>query len=95
MTILRERKRTRRDHLLSHLQAALDQVEQNRANLLLGEAMRGGRYRPSPVESELRRLEGLEPGITNVGRNPLGEVLMPQSLQTLPGDLWVAPAVVG
>ena len=79
------------DHLLTHLQAALDHVEQARANLVLGDAMRGARYQPSPVETELRRLEDLEPGITDVGRSPLGEVLMPQSMLTLPGDLWVAP----
>jgi diguanylate cyclase (GGDEF)-like protein/PAS domain S-box-containing protein len=80
-----------RDHFLAHLQAALDRVEQNRANLVLGDAIRGAPYRPSAVEIELRRLEDLEPGITDVGRSPLGEVLMPQSLLTLPGDLWVAP----
>jgi diguanylate cyclase (GGDEF)-like protein/PAS domain S-box-containing protein len=79
------------DRFLNHLQAALDHVEQGRANLVLGDAMRGARYQPSPVEIELRRLEDLEPGITDVGRSPLGEVLMPQSLLTLPGDLWVAP----
>jgi len=79
------------DHFLNHLQAALDHVEQDRANLVLGDAMRGARYQPSSIEIELRRLEDLEPGITDVGRSPLGEVLMPQSLLTLPGDLWVAP----
>ena len=79
------------DHFLNHLQAALDHVEQHRANLVLGDAMRGARYQPSSIEIELRRLEDLEPGITDVGRSPLGEVLMPQSLLTLPGDLWVAP----
>ena len=41
--------------------------------------MRGARYQPSPVETELRRLEDLEPGITDVGRSPLGEVLMPRA----------------
>jgi CheY-like chemotaxis protein len=79
------------DHFLAHLRAALDHVEQARANLVLGDAVRGACYQPSAVEIELRRLEDLEPGITNVGRSPLGEVLMPQSLLTLPGDLWVAP----
>jgi hypothetical protein len=79
------------DHFLAHLQAALHHVEQARANLVLGDAVRGARYQPNPVEAELRRLENLEPGITDVGRSPLGEVLMPQSLLTLPGDLWVSP----
>jgi len=84
-------KAAAQDHFLTHLQAALDHVEQARANLVLGDAVRGARYQPSLVEIELRRLEDLEPGITDVGRSPLGEVLMPQSLLTLPGDLWVAP----
>jgi diguanylate cyclase (GGDEF)-like protein/PAS domain S-box-containing protein len=80
------------DHLLMHLQAALDYVEQGRASRALGDAIRVARYQPSPMEIELRRLEDLEPGITEVARSPRGEVLMPQSLLTLPGDLWVASA---
>jgi CheY-like chemotaxis protein len=80
------------DHLLMHLQAALDHVEQARASRVLGDAICVARYQPSPMEIELRRLEDLEPGITEVARSPQGEILMPKSLLTLPGDLWVAPA---
>lgn len=80
------------DHLLMHLKAALDHVEHGRASRVLGDAIRVARYQPNPMEIELRRLEDLEPGITDVARSPRGEVLMPQSLLTLPGDLWVAPA---
>lgn len=42
---------------------------------------------PSAVELERRRLEALEPGITQVEWGPNGEVLMPGHLATRPGEL--------
>lgn len=42
---------------------------------------------PSAVELEQRRLEALEPGITQVDWGPNGEVLMPGYLPTQPGKL--------
>jgi DNA-binding NtrC family response regulator len=42
---------------------------------------------PSASELERRRLEALEPGITQVEWGPNGEVLMPGCLPTLPGKL--------
>lgn len=42
---------------------------------------------PSDYELERRRLEALEPGITQVEWGPNGEVLMPESLSTQPGGL--------
>ncbi len=42
---------------------------------------------PSAVELERRRLEALEPGITQVDWGPNGEVLMPGHLPTRPGKL--------
>jgi DNA-binding NtrC family response regulator len=42
---------------------------------------------PSAVELERRRLEALEPGITQVEWGPNGEVLMPDHLPTRPGEL--------
>ncbi len=42
---------------------------------------------PSAYELERRRLEALEPGITQVTWGPNGEVLMPDSLPTGPGGL--------
>jgi two-component system probable response regulator PhcQ len=42
---------------------------------------------PSADELERRRLEALEPGITQVEWGPNGEVLMPGHLPTRPGDL--------
>jgi len=42
---------------------------------------------PNSAELELRRLEALEPGITQVEWGPNGEVLMPGDLQTRPSDL--------
>jgi two-component system probable response regulator PhcQ len=41
---------------------------------------------PSAVELERRRLEALEPGITQVEWGPNGEVLMPDHLPTQPGE---------
>lgn len=41
---------------------------------------------PSAVELERRRLEALEPGITQVEWGPNGEVLMPGHLPTRPGE---------
>ena len=42
---------------------------------------------PSPDELERRRLEALEPGITQVEWGPNGEVLMPDYLPTRPSEL--------
>jgi len=42
---------------------------------------------PSAYELERRRLEALEPGITQVDWGPNGEVLMPGDLLTRPGEL--------
>lgn len=42
---------------------------------------------PSADELERRRLEALEPGITQVAWGPNGEVLMPSHLPTRPGRL--------
>lgn len=42
---------------------------------------------PSASELERRRLEALEPGITQVDWGPNGEVLMPGCLPTRPGKL--------
>lgn len=42
---------------------------------------------PSAIELERRRLEALEPGITEVEWGPNGEVLMPGFLPTQPGTL--------
>lgn len=42
---------------------------------------------PSADELERRRLEALEPGITQVDWGPNGEVLMPGHLPTRPSDL--------
>ena len=42
---------------------------------------------PSAYELERRRLETLEPGITQVAWGPNGEVLMPDPLPTEPGGL--------
>lgn len=42
---------------------------------------------PSPDELERRRLETLEPGITEVDWGPNGEVLMPDYLPTRPSEL--------
>lgn len=42
---------------------------------------------PSPDELERRRLEALEPGITQVEWGPNGEVLMPGYLSTRPSEL--------
>jgi CheY-like chemotaxis protein len=42
---------------------------------------------PSAYELERRRVEALEPGITQVEWGPLGEVLMPGRLPTRPGKL--------
>ena len=42
---------------------------------------------PSADELERRRLEALEPGITQVEWGPNGEVLMPGHLPTRPGEL--------
>ena len=42
---------------------------------------------PSADELERRRLEALEPGITQVEWGPHGEVLMPGHLPTQPGKL--------
>ena len=42
---------------------------------------------PSPDELERRRLEALEPGITEVEWGPNGEVLMPGYLPTRPSEL--------
>jgi DNA-binding NtrC family response regulator len=41
---------------------------------------------PSPYELERRRLEALEPGITQVEWGPNGEVLMLDNLPTRPGE---------
>ena len=42
---------------------------------------------PSPADLERRRLEALEPGITQVEWGPNGEVLMPGYLSTRPSEL--------
>lgn len=42
---------------------------------------------PSAYELERRRLEALEPGITQVEWGPNGEVLLPDHLLTRPGEL--------
>ena len=42
---------------------------------------------PSPDELERRRLEALEPGITQVEWGPNGEVLMPDYVTTQPSEL--------
>jgi DNA-binding NtrC family response regulator len=42
---------------------------------------------PSPNELERRRLEALEPGITEVEWGPNGEVLMPDYVPTQPSEL--------
>ncbi|NRF71109.1 EAL domain-containing protein [Aquincola sp. S2] len=80
------------DHLLQHLKAALDLTDRQRALRILDIAVDGAPYQPTPVERELRRLEELEPGLTAMQHGPDGELLMPQTLPTMPGDLWTSAA---
>ncbi len=79
-----------REQLLAHFQAALDKVEQRRADdwLLAQAAATSSGLRMDTRLLELLHLEEMEPGITAVARGPLGEVLLPSRMMTLPGDLW-------
>jgi diguanylate cyclase (GGDEF)-like protein/PAS domain S-box-containing protein len=86
------------EQLLAHFRAALDHVGQTLADGVLGDVIRSRGYRPGVLELELRTLEEQEPGITDVERGLQGEMLLPQSLLTQPGDLWIptpAPQVAG
>ncbi|HET9645769.1 MAG TPA: response regulator, partial [Burkholderiaceae bacterium] len=78
------------EQLLAHFRAALDHMGQTLADGVLDDVIRSRGYRPGVLELELRSLEEQEPGITDVERGLQGEVLLPQSLLTQPGDLWIA-----
>jgi DNA-binding NtrC family response regulator len=75
------------DQFLIHLLAAFDHSDEAQMHRRLTDATQLVRYGrraddvPPPKDAARK-------GIAMVDRGPLGEVLMPQSLPTLPGDLW-------
>lgn len=75
----------RNEDLAAHLEAALALVAGARAQRDAAQAWHDASERPSAQELERRRLEQLEPGLTQVEFGPAGEVLMP-SLTSF-GDL--------
>lgn len=75
----------RNEELATHLDAALALAAGARAQRDAAQAWHDAGERPSPEELERRRLEELEPGLTQVEFGPAGEVLMPSL--TAFGDL--------
>lgn len=65
---------------------ALERSEHQRQQRELADAMRVQRGDLSATENERRRLEELEPGITQVEWGPNGEIVMPEEL--LNADPW-------
>lgn len=65
------------DELIGQIQQALQRSESSREQRQLADDMRLQRGELSPQARELKRLEELEPGITEVEWGPHGEVLMP------------------
>ncbi len=66
--------------LVQHISGALALAETQRQERQLADAMRVQQGTLSEAERERRRLEELEPGITQVEWGPNGEVLMPDGL---------------
>lgn len=71
------------DELIHHVAEALARGGQAREQRELADQMRVQRGQLSPSELELRRLESIEPGLTQVEWGPNGEVLMPFELPDL------------
>lgn len=71
------------DELIQHVAEALARSSQAREERDLADQMRLQRGQLSPGELELRRLEAIEPGLTQVDWGPNGEVLMPFELPDL------------
>ncbi|MDP1902117.1 MAG: response regulator [Rubrivivax sp.] len=65
------------DELLVHLQAALEHSEASRRRADQADAWAREQGQLSAQDAERRRLEAIEPGITQVEWGPQGEVLMP------------------
>lgn len=65
------------DELVQHIQGALQRAEASRQERSLADDMRVHKGTLSAQHAEIKRLEELEPGITNVDWGPGGEVLMP------------------
>lgn len=65
------------DELIEQIRQALQRGEQSRQERQLADDMRLQTGALSPQARELKRLEELEPGITQVAWGPHGEVLMP------------------
>ena len=63
--------------LLEDVRAALDHARSGREERALADAMRVANGALGPADAERRRLEELEPGLTQVDWGPNGEVLMP------------------
>jgi EAL domain-containing protein (putative c-di-GMP-specific phosphodiesterase class I)/DNA-binding NarL/FixJ family response regulator len=76
------------DQFLNHLEAALREAERAGREHLHSEATRLAQYAPSRIAALLPRRADARRGIGAVDRGPMGEVLMPHALLTLPGDLW-------
>jgi two-component system probable response regulator PhcQ len=66
--------------LLQHIRDALARADESRTQRNLADAMRVQQGDLSAADHERRRLEELEPGITQVEWGPHGEVLMPDDL---------------
>ncbi|CAN7404338.1 hypothetical protein LJR129_002504 [Acidovorax sp. LjRoot129] len=64
--------------LLSHVRAALERADQLRHEHELADVGRKEFGQLSEMELERRRLEALEPGLTQVAWGPDGEVLGPE-----------------
>jgi PAS domain S-box-containing protein len=73
---------------LVHLQAALDQSDQTQIRQRWSDATQLVQYGRRAGDLPPSRHAVRRKGIAVVDRGPLGEVLMPQSLLTVPGDLW-------
>lgn len=67
----------RDEALAAHIDAAIVQAAQSRAQRQAAQAWHDRQDQPSAEELERRRLEALEPGITHVEWGPGGEVLLP------------------
>lgn len=75
------------DELMRQIQGALARADEASAERKLADAMRLQQGDLSAAAHEARRLEALEPGITQVEWGPHGEVLMPDLLGDAPAKL--------
>jgi EAL domain-containing protein (putative c-di-GMP-specific phosphodiesterase class I)/DNA-binding NarL/FixJ family response regulator len=83
------------DQTLTHLEAGLEHAREVRAGALLADTTRLVQYEPGSANVTLAQRAERRRELRGMRRGPLGEVVMPLSLPTLPGDLWTMGRIHG